>query len=184
MYNAVRILQQYILQLQNICQCSIILKSVRSSRIFYSCYERKHTPAEIIPFRFHRTTRALQSTSSWRKQVRHSIAVGLAVLGLVTGAAAVDTATAQPAEAAYTEYIWNVYEADGSNSAFLITMTNGRVEALAPGVRVNRDLRSFTLPRGMCAMVKYNGGPARLRGPGTHSAFVDGVVLTVDPHLC
>lgn len=82
------------------------------------------------------------------------------------------------------EYIWNVYEADGTNVVIGVTWTTGRYEAIAPGVRYMRNIKSFTIPATYCAEVKYNGGYPQRRGPGTHTSFADGVVLTIDPYKC
>lgn len=117
--------------------------------------------------------------------LRKRIITLLMAFGVVLGGASVvEVATATPADASLKEWIWNVYESDGSNHVIGVTWKTGRFETIAPGVRISRDIRSFTLPSGICAMVKYNGGTPQLRGPGTHTRFVDGVVLTIDPHRC
>ncbi len=113
------------------------------------------------------------------RRIITAILVGLSALTVLVGGS---TASAPPAQAA-SEAIFNDSEADGSNYAFTVTMTYGTVRTLAPNTSSYGDAAYFTFPSWLCAVVTYNYGPPRLRGPGKHY-FEDGAVIHVDPHRC
>ncbi len=128
------------------------------------------------------TTHSLVSTPSpsavgWARRL---LIVLLAVASLSSAGAAVSADSAQADVGPVKEWIWNRY--DSVNAVIGVTMTDGRYLTIAPDVRVNWNIRSFTIPRGYCANVIYNGGYAQKRYPGTHTSFVDGVVLTINPY--
>ena len=124
-----------------------------------------------------------RSTAKRPSSIRwwHRLLVIFGILAFIGGTGAVNSDPAQADVGPVKEYIWNKHDSS-SNVVIGVTMTDGRYLTIAPGVRVNWNIRSFTIPAGWCANVTYNGGYPQKRYPGTHTSFVDGVVLSLNPY--
>jgi hypothetical protein len=107
-------------------------------------------------------------------------------LGLSLGPAAFFGAAHQAL--ATSEVVFNDCAGDHTDYAILVVGYDNSVHTLQPckssfGTLGMTRVRAFKLLAWECAMVSYNYGPRRLRGPGYHQ-FDAGAIVHVNPFVC